>query len=176
MGCTSSRFCEVEVCFLKTLWITSRLTGVSRIILDFSSSNCIVHLEWPSGTGPQANSMIRASARPLSTRLALSELTLCLNSVMISIPPSKYFFTVLVTVARHTPFDFVDCSWVNTFPWVSSRPIMIWHLHQIVLDNLFLRMTDFKKFNSSSVSSFLYFLGLATESHRRFFYYARKRQ
>ena len=38
---------------------------------------------------------------------------------------------------------------------------MIWHLHRIVLDVLFFRMTDFKLFNSSSVSSILYFFGLA---------------
>ena len=132
-------------------------------------------IECPSGTGPQASSMMRASARPSSTRLALSELTLRLNSVTASIPPSKYFFTVLVTVARHTPFDFTDCSWVNTFPWDSSRSMMIWHLHQIVLDVLFFRMTNFKLFNSSSVSSILYFFGLAIGNHRRFFC-IRKRQ
>lgn len=31
-----------------------------------------------------------------------------------------------------------------------SRSIMIWHLHRIVLDVLFFRITDFKLFNSSN--------------------------
>ena len=127
-GCTSSRFCEVEVCFFNALRIASRLTGVSRTIFDFSSSSRMIHLECPSGTGPQASSMIRASARPSSTRLALSELTLRLRS------------------------------------------IIIWHLHRIVLDVLFFRMTDFNSFNSSSVSLILYFFGLAIGYHHRLFY------
>ena len=55
------------------------------------------------------------------------------------------------------------------FPWDSSRLIMIWHLHRMVLDVLFFRMTDFKLFNSSFVSSILYFLGLAIGNHSRFF-------
>lgn len=134
--------------FFKVLRIASRLTGVSRMILDFSSSSRMVHLECPSGTGPQASSMIRASARPSSTRLALSELTLRLNSVTASIPPSKYFFTVLVTVAKHTPFDLADCSCVSIFPWASSRSMMIWHRHRMVLDVLFFRMIDFNFFRN----------------------------
>ena len=87
-------------------------------------------------------SMMRASARPSSTRLELSELTLRLNSFTASIPPSKYFFMILINIARHTPFDFSDCSWVNTFPLDSFRAIMFWHLLQMVLDVLFFRMTD----------------------------------
>ena len=82
-----SRFCDVEVCFLKALRIASWLARVSRTIIDFFSSNRMVHLESHSGTEPQANSMMRASTRPSSTRLALSELTLCLSSVTASIPP-----------------------------------------------------------------------------------------
>lgn len=75
------------------LRITFRPTGVSRTIFDFSSSNRIIHLECLFGTEPQANSMTRTSTHPSSTRLALSELTLHLNSVTLSIPLSKYFFT-----------------------------------------------------------------------------------
>ena len=67
--------------FFKALRIASRLTGVSRTILDLSSSNRMVHLECPSGTEPQASSIMRASARPSSTRLALSELTLLYNGI-----------------------------------------------------------------------------------------------
>ena len=81
----------------------------------------------------------------------------------------KIFFHGISNCCRHTPFDFADCSLVNIFPWDSSRLIMIWHLHRMVLDVLFFRMTDFKLFNSSSVSSILYFLGLAIGNHSRFF-------
>ena len=118
-GYTSSRFCEVEVCFFKALRIASLLTGVSRMTLDSFSSKRIVHLECPSGTGPQASSISRASVRPSTLRLALSELMLLLNSVTAPIPPSVYFETVLATVDRQTPLDFALCSCVKTFPCVS---------------------------------------------------------
>lgn len=84
---TISHFCDVEICFLKALRIASWLARVSGTIIDFFSSNRMVHLESHSGTEPQASLMIRASTRPSSTRLALSELTLRLNSVTASIPP-----------------------------------------------------------------------------------------
>lgn len=125
MGCTSSRFCEVEVCFFKALRIASLPTGVSKITFDSSSNKRIVHREYPSGTGPQASSMSRASVRPSTLRLALSELMFLLNSVTALMPPSMYFVTVLVTVAIQTPLDFALCSWVKTFPCASSRSRII---------------------------------------------------
>ena len=175
-GCTSSCCSEVEIGFFKVLRMASRLTGVSRMILDFSSGNRSIHLEWPSGTGPQVSSMIRASARPSSIRPALSEFTLHLNVVSSSMPPWTYFFTVLVTVAKHTPFDLADCSCVSAFPWASSRSIIIWHLQRIVFGVLAFRIIDFNFFNSSSVSSILYSLGLAIRNHCRFFLFIMKQQ
>ena len=67
-------FVRSKFVFFKALRIASRLTGVSRTIFAFSSRSRMVHLECPSGTGPQASSMIRASARP-STYVSSSSLT-----------------------------------------------------------------------------------------------------
>ena len=41
----------------------------------------------------------------------------------------------MTLVSRHTPFDFADCSWVNTCPWDSSRSIIIWHLCPLPVNN-----------------------------------------
>ena len=76
----------------------------------------LVQRECPSGAGLHAISIRRASARPSSLRLALSELMFRYKVTMPSIPFVEYSFTVLVIVARHTALDFADCSWVRTFP------------------------------------------------------------
>lgn len=77
-GCTSSRCDEVKSVF-RALLIASRLTGVFKTILEFSSSKRIVHLECPFETRPQASSMIRAFTRLSRTHLSLSELMLRLK-------------------------------------------------------------------------------------------------
>ena len=141
----------------------------------FSSRSRSVQRRCPSGAGPQASSIRRASARPSSLRFALSELTFRWMVTIASIPPSVYSRIVLVTVDMQTPFDFAVCSCVNTFPWDSSRSIMIWHLHLIVLDVYFLRIIDFNRLSSASDKTIEYFLGLAIRYHRRFFYYIAKR-
>ena len=132
--------------------IASLLTGISRITLDSSSSRRIVHREWPSGTGPQASSISRASTRPSTLRLALSEFILLLNSVTASRPPFIYFVTVFVTVARQTPLDLALCSLVRTFPCNSSRSSIIWHLQRMVFEVDLLRIMDLSSLNSSSVT------------------------
>ena len=109
-------FVRSKFVFFKALRIASLLTGVSRITLDSSSNKRIVHLECPSGAGPQASSISLASARPSTLRLALSEFIFLLNSVTAPMPPFIYFATVLVTVARQTPLDLALCSCVKTFP------------------------------------------------------------
>ena len=156
--------------FFKALRIASLPTGVSRITLDSFSSRRIVHRECPSGTGPQASSISRASVRPSILRLALSEFTFLLNSVTASMPPFIYFVTVLVTVAMQTPFDLALCSWVKTFPWASSRSRMIWHLLGLFC-SFFVLMKDFNVFNSFSVRWILYFFGLAIGITAVSFYY-----
>ena len=135
--------------------------GVSRMTLASSSSRRIVQREWPSGTGPQASSISRASTRPSTLRLALSEFMLLLNSVTASTPPFMYFVTVFVTVARQTPLVLALCSWVRAFPCDSSRSRIIWHLQRIVFEVAFLRILDLSSLYSSSVSLITYFLGLA---------------
>lgn len=112
----------------------------TRMTFDSFSSRRIVHRECPSGTGPQASSISRASTRPSTLRLALSEFMLLLNSVTASTPPFMYFATVFVTVARQTPFDLALCSWVRIFPCASSMSRSIWHLQRIVFDVAFLRV------------------------------------
>lgn len=154
-------FVRSKFVFFRTLRIASLLMGVSRMTLDSFSSKRIVHLECSSGTGPQASSISRASVRPSTLRLALSELRFLLNSVTASIPPLVYFQTVLETVARQTPLDFALCSCVKTFPCASSRSRIIWHLLRMVFEVIFLRITDLSSLTSSSVSLIICFLGLA---------------
>lgn len=83
-------FVRSKFVFFKALRIASLPTGVSRITLDSSSSRRIVHRECPSGTGPQASSISRASVRPSTLRRALSEFMFLLNSVTASMPPLIY--------------------------------------------------------------------------------------
>lgn len=154
-------FVRSKFVFFNAFRIASLLTGVSRMTLASSSSRRIVQREWPSGTGPQASSISRASTRPSTLRLALSEFMLLLNSVTALTPPFMYFVTVFVTVARQTPLDLALCSWVRTFPCDSSRSRIIWHLQRIVFEVAFLRIMDLSSLYSSSVSLITYFLGLA---------------
>ena len=154
-------FVRSKFVFFNAFLIASLLTGVSRMTFDSFSSRRIVHRECPSGTGPQASSISRASTRPSTLRLALSEFMLLLNSVTASTPPFMYFATVFVTVARQTPFDLALCSWVRIFPCASSMSRSIWHLQRIVFDVAFLRIMDLSSLYSSSVSLITYFLGLA---------------
>lgn len=100
-------------------------TGVSSATLASSSSRRNVQRECPSGAGLQAISIRRASARPSSFRLALSEFTFLLMETTESIPPSAYSFIVFVTVDMQTPFDLADCWCVSTSPCASSRSISI---------------------------------------------------
>ena len=155
--------------FFNALPIAFFPTGVSSATLASSSSRRSVQRECPSGAGLQAISIRRASARPSSLRLALSEFTLLLMETTGSIPPFAYSFTVFVTVDMQTPFDLADCWCVNTSPCASSRSISIWHLHFMVFDVFFLRMMAFNFASSSSVKEILYILGLAILNHRRFF-------
>lgn len=67
-----------EFIFLSTLRIVSLLMGVSSSTRDFSSSSFSVHLEWPSGAGPQAICISFASARPSALRRAAAEFGLIL--------------------------------------------------------------------------------------------------
>ena len=162
-------FVRLKFVFFRALRIASLPTGVSKITLDSFSSRQIVQRECPSGTAPQASSISRASVRPSSLRLALSEFMFLLISVTASMPPFIYFVTVLVTVAMQTPFDLALCSWVKSFPWDSSRLRMIWHLLRIVFDVPFLRIGDFNVFNSFSVRWILYFFWSCHRDHCRFF-------
>lgn len=123
--------------FFSALPMASLLTGVSSSILAFSARSRSVHLACPSGAGPQAISMMRASALPSNLRHALSEFTLRFRWVMPLIPSLVNSSTVFVTVAGQTPFDLADCSWVRTFPCDSSKSMIIWHLHRIVRDVCF---------------------------------------
>ena len=154
-------FVRSKFVFFNAFRIASLLTGVSRMTLASSSSRRIVQRKWPSGTGPQASSISRASTRPSTLRLALSEFMLLLNSVTALTPPFMYFVTVFVTVARQTPLDLALCSWVRTFPCDSSRSRIIWHLQRIVFEVAFLRIMDLSFLYSFSVSLITYFLGLA---------------
>lgn len=74
--------------------------------LDSSSSKRIVHLECPSGMCSQDSSISRASAHPLTLRLALSKFMFLLTSVTVLKLPFMYFATVLVIVVRQTSLDF----------------------------------------------------------------------
>ena len=121
LGCTSNRFCEVEVCFFNALPMAFFPTGVSRTIFACSSRSLNVHLEWPTGAGVQATSIMRASALPSSLRLALSEFMFRFKVTVASSPSSTYCLTVFVTVAMQTPVDFAACSCVKSFPWASSK-------------------------------------------------------
>ena len=64
--------------FFKTLRMVSRLMGVSNSTRDFSSRRRSVHLECPSGAGPQAIWINFASVRPSALRRAAAELGLIL--------------------------------------------------------------------------------------------------
>jgi len=83
--------------------MASLLTGVSNSTLAFSSNSFRVHLQCPSGTGPQAISISFASALPSTFRLALSELTLRFNCKRLSTPLVQYDLTVLLIVAMQEP-------------------------------------------------------------------------
>ena len=63
-GYTSILRGEVKARFFRARRIASRLTGISISTFALSSRSLSVHLLWPSGTGPQAISMIFASAHP----------------------------------------------------------------------------------------------------------------
>lgn len=69
---------RLEFVFLSTLRLVSLLMGVSSSTRDFSSSSFRVHLEWPSGAGPQAICMSFASARPSALRRDAAEFGLIL--------------------------------------------------------------------------------------------------
>ena len=155
--------------FFNAFRIASLLTGVSRMTLASSSSRRIVQREWPSGTGPQASSISRASTRPSTLRLALSEFMLLLNSVTALTPPFMYFVTVFVTVARQTPLDLALCSWVRTFPCDSSRSRIIWHLQRIVFRSCFLTDYGFKLLVFILRKLDYIFSGSCHRNHRRFF-------
>ena len=68
----------LEFIFLSTLRMVSLLIGISSSTRDFSSSSFSVHLEWPSGTGPQAICISFASVRPSALRRAAAEFGLIL--------------------------------------------------------------------------------------------------
>lgn len=102
LGDTSSRCGEVEVGFFKERRIASLLMGSSNSIFKWSSRRRIVQRAWPSGTGPQATSMIFASVLPSILRRALSELMFLLIFNTSSIPPEAKSFTVFAIVARLT--------------------------------------------------------------------------
>ena len=103
-------FVRSEPVFFNALPMAFLPTGTSSSILAFSSKRRSVHLAWPSGTGPQAISMMWASALPSSFRRALSEFALRFKLVMPPIPSFINSFTVFVTVAGQTPFVLADCS------------------------------------------------------------------
>ena len=109
-------FVRSKFVFFKARPIAFFPTGVSSTTFACSSRRRNVQRECPSGAGLHAISIRRASARPSSLRLALSELMFRYKVTMPSIPFVEYSFTVLVIVARHTALDFADCSWVRTFP------------------------------------------------------------
>ena len=150
-------------------------TGASSSILAFSSKKRNGHLTWPSGAGPQAISIMRASALPSSFRRALFEFILRFRLVMPLILSLLNSFTVFVTVARQTPFSLADYSWVRTFPWTSSRSIIIWHLQRTVRDVYFFCMTDFSSLSSSSTRIIWDIFGLAI-GITAFFHFTIKRK
>ena len=102
-GDTNNLTGAVEVRFFNVRLIVSRLTGVSSTMRAFSSKSRIVHRLWPSGTGPQAISMIFASVLPSTFQRALSEFTLRSIARTLSSPCVQYVLTVLLTVAIHVP-------------------------------------------------------------------------
>ena len=72
-------FVRLEFIFLSTLRMVSLLMGVSSSTRDFSSSSFSIHLEWPSGAGPQAICISFASTRPSALRKAVAEFGLYYN-------------------------------------------------------------------------------------------------
>ena len=69
---------RLEFVFLRTLRIVSLLMGVSSSTRGFSSNSFSVHLEWPSGAGPQAICISFASAHPSALRRDAAEFGLIL--------------------------------------------------------------------------------------------------
>ena len=112
-GGTSRCFCEVEVCFFKARPIAVRLTGSSRTTRHSSSKRRRVQRARPSGAGPQAICIMRASVRPSTFVLEVSEFGFRLIERTSSKPPAAYALTTFLTVLRDVADFFPMKSYVD---------------------------------------------------------------
>ena len=81
----------------------ARLIDSSRMTADSRANNVSVHLAYPGGGAVHAFATILASTSPVAFRRALSEFGLRFGVIAAATPPSRYFWSVSMTVGTDAP-------------------------------------------------------------------------